>query len=330
MKEKPIFRNDSTGSLEGDAIVRRQFLKRSGGATAASVAAWNMTSKSLRAHDADEEPASLHCELLWCLSEPGKSDYENAWPKNFAAAKRNTSRIAHETTRNGQGVVWDLYHWVEIADTPKNKDNRELVDNAMTGTATAHMVVTRSEWIYERQGTVSRKVRWVTVVETHQTAEIKDAPYKVTTQGTKEDPTIHYVDQSAQSNDNGPHKITFGNKTIGWAIVSISVKDFKLRSDAVFVPKTEKLTESWDASGNISASFGGENVGGSVGASGGYSQTLGINAEPDTADIELEWTFSISESANSAELPVQWTPGTITPPTENFSTNSRPHYFWSR
>ena len=170
--------NQQTNPVQSTPAVstftRRSFMKTS----ALTVGAVALLSQGRALADGGGNSSSM---LLVCIDEPEQASYSAAWPATFAGARRRT-QIHHTTDHNFEGVVWDLYHWVEIDGNPKQRDSVPS-PGQMKGHAMGHLVITRSFWTYTREERtgwqypgvqytyfVDVKDQWVTRTVVHLTA----------------------------------------------------------------------------------------------------------------------------------------------------------------
>ena len=309
--KKGRFEDTENGFVNGDSsIVRRSFLKRSGGVTAASMLSWQTRAFAGGEDNNDIESSDTSDKLkLWCKSEPAPDEYDKVWPGTFQGAKRHPE-VYDDTSRfSWQRTYFNLHHWVEF-DAPKQKDNKPVVGHSLKGQATAHCVLTRLTRTRRNRGT-SRSPRftygWVQSTEKHLTAggqgpNVRN--FEVFTTGDENAPEIDFEDM----NDEDIQEVHYDGKLIGWVLLSIWVEDFVLRSDALFVPRTYVENSTWTFGGNLSGALGfgesGSNISGGI--NGSYSQTLKTNQEPPGAALSLEWKFITAKNGDGIDDPVDW------------------------
>ena len=186
---------------------------------------------------------------------------------------------------------------------PKGKDSAGIPGGKLEGQAIAHLVMTQGGWHrHYPQPTFWHEPRVAHVTAGGLTEDDED--FAVFTGGTKAKPceaTIKFNNMKKQSD---PAEIKHNGSVVGWVFVSISVKDFSLRSHAVFVPKSYVKSTTLTLGTNFSLE--GPHGGGSAGVS--WHQTNGVNQAPDASPILLDWTFTVAESDNGIDEPTDWAP----------------------
>ncbi len=115
------------------------------------------------------------------------------------------------------------------------------------------------------------------------------------------DCSVHWnpIEQSRGSGDVHPAK-----SAIGWVFVTWKVKDFKLTSHAVFVPKWDTAA-NYTYTGNVSGTLSAGPA--SLSASIGLSTTVQENHPPASEGKILDWTF-MNLSANPYSRLHDWDP----------------------
>jgi hypothetical protein len=296
---------ESCGNGElGKGITRRSFVKRSGTAAVATLVAWQaMESRTFA--EIPDGASGQGSWLLLCQDEPSKISYMNAAPNSLWEAVRQTLDFVPPTLdHNGDGVSWKLVHWLEIHPNPHRKDSAAVPGGELKGQITAHMAILKGQWTWEYNtsgwGSTRKSYEWTT--ECHLTAgggSTDAEEYKATTSKEGENAIIVYNDSSDHSNKLGCHPINWNGEVIGWALVSYSVKNFKLRSDAIFVPKSILLSNTTGGGWNLNASLKvmeAITVGG--GWAGSWSTTFGTNQEPRPSAITLDFRPSQEHRRN--------------------------------
>lgn len=318
------------GGSFGNAITRRSFLKRTGGATVAAMVAWNTSTHVASAQDEPTQNPSSDSLKLYCQDEPAANSYSNACPSSLQGAQRQQLPIG-QLDSYGEAVIWMLAHWLELHSYPKRKDGRSL-GGELSGQVTAHVAVVRGQWTYAqngwdpvRQRYIDRntgqltgqgygKDTYVWTTECHLTAgggTAADEKFKVTTTGPDSSPSLVFNDISDYSNKHGAFPISWGGQILGWAMISLNVVNFKLASYAIFVPRsylTSTTTSSqWDVNVDLGVDLKKWTVGGGGSYGQSWSSTYGINQEPPNSPILLDWTFVIRQNPDSIEDPTVWT-----------------------
>jgi hypothetical protein len=303
------------GSPGVNEISRRRFLQRSGMVAVATFATWNSTAG--RAFGTEEGEGSL---LLVCQDEPANASFDNAWPDSLADATRQT--VATPLDEHGHGTIYKLIHWVELHSWPKRKQAVSVPGGEHVGQVTAHMAIVKEYWTWKKRFTGNEDMPWEWVTDAwvsstmaHITAGGSGSgheKFKATTSGEGENAEIVFNDAQDHSNKQGPTAIYHGSELLGWIMVSYSVDDFKLRSDAVFVPKSYVSGTSFGYGGNISFEYGGVSAGGDF----NWTTEVGVNQPPNHSPILLDWTFVIRRNTDGVEESANWqppSPGVVLP-----------------
>ena len=165
-----------SGGASDPEITRRSFLKRTGGATMATLVAWNVASHKADAQsnyfsDSSSKPDWTN-HILICSLEPAPSDYKSTWyvddhshPKwssvphidisdTVGAAAWKSDGSKYEFTRlldsNGQGYSFFLLHWLTYGGVIHKGDfvGACKPGGQMASTITAHFAVVQGKWTY--------------------------------------------------------------------------------------------------------------------------------------------------------------------------------------
>ncbi len=284
-------------------FTRRTFMKTS----ALTVGAVTLLSKGTALAE-EGTGSSSGGLLLVCIDEPANASFNNAWPSTWKSAVRS-QKIFHERDHFGEGVDWSLVHWVELSKWPKRRDAVPAASGSHFGQAIAHMLVTKSYWRYDSFQPIPfapKKKEWVTRTIAHLTAGGITKDHEMFQVTTSNETTLVYADVKDNSNKKQPEPLkNWEGATVGWALVSLVVTNFCLRSDAVFVPKSIKKSDGFSYSLNVSA----EIVKG-VGVSGGFSYQTAfeLSAPPPASPIELNWTFAIRKNLDNIDKSDNWQP----------------------
>lgn len=163
----------SSGGAPNGEITRRTFLKRTGGATAASMVAWNLASKAQAMSmitDASAKPEDWGSRILICFQDPrvyGRKIFESKMvnddrytysaedPRAWEKIPQLDCSDGMDPTRDsrtiidwwGQGVKYLLLHWLEYKDVVL-RGNYVEANSYLGSTIRSWGAVVEGRWVY--------------------------------------------------------------------------------------------------------------------------------------------------------------------------------------